>query len=119
MAVGASLVQIAFLNNTIREWRIKREISKANYCEVASDCQLAITGKCPFDCYTYVNKNEAARIRKMIEGYESRCVYQCVEFKGIECINNICQQECFGSQCKDQNSWWKRKKLHLFSLFAR
>jgi|SRR3989338_746014 len=113
-AVGAGLVWIASFSDTIQEWKIKREIIKANYCEATSDCQLASAGKCPFDCYVYVNKNEAARIGKMIENYESRCAYQCVKLEGIECVNNICQRECFGSQCKDKNSWWNRK-IKLFS----
>lgn len=102
LAVVVGLALVAFFSRTAQEWFIKREIAKANYCEAASDCQLAATAKCPFDCYVYVNKKEAARIGKLIEDFDSRCAYQCIEFKGsIECVNNKCQQECVGSQCKE------------------
>lgn len=104
ISVSVGLALFVLPGNPAQEWYIKREIAKANYCEAASDCQLAATAKCPFDCYVYVNKKEAERIGNMIENYESRCAYQCIEFKGkIECVNNICQQECIGSQCKERN----------------
>lgn len=104
LAVGAGLIWAAFFSRTARERYIKKEIAKANYCEAASDCELAAIGECPFDCYVYANKKEAARIGKLIEDFDSRCAYMCIEFKGeIECVNNICQQECVGSQCKERN----------------
>ncbi|MDO8600412.1 MAG: hypothetical protein Q7R73_02200 [bacterium] len=74
----------------LKEANIKREIAKANYCNVASDCRI-IAAQCPFGCYAPVNKKEAGRIETMINGYESMCIYQCIKIKGVDCIDNKCQ----------------------------
>jgi hypothetical protein len=69
---------------------IKREIVEANYCETASDC-VDVGAKCPFDCYILTNKNEAARIKKMVDGFPSQCEYSCIAISGIECVQNVCK----------------------------
>jgi hypothetical protein len=85
------LMRLFSFSNQGHEERIKREIVKANYCEVAADCQMAAQSACPFGCYIFVNKNEAARIGALIEGYQSTCMYSCIQFQGVDCINNTCQ----------------------------
>src|SRR3989344_5380887 len=89
--LGVSLIWFFFFSGSAREDRIKTAIAEANYCETAADCQMAAQSACPFGCYIYVNKNEAARIGALIAGYESRCAYSCVQFQGVECINKTCQ----------------------------
>lgn len=69
---------------------IKQAIKEAQYCTVKSDC-MSVQSKCPFGCYTFVNKNEAERIQTFIDSYESRCIYICVELSGYDCINNKCE----------------------------
>ncbi|MCR4263722.1 MAG: hypothetical protein NUV98_03335 [Candidatus Roizmanbacteria bacterium] len=91
LVAGAGLVWFSFFSPKAQERYIKKEITKANYCEVVSDCQMIAQSQCPFGCYVHVNKNEAARIGELLEGYQSNCQYQCIEFKGIGCVNNTCQ----------------------------
>ncbi len=72
------------------EQGIKRAIVEANYCETASDC-VDVGAKCPFDCYILVNKDEAPRIKKMVDGFPSKCEYSCIAISGVECKENKCQ----------------------------
>ena len=94
--IGAGLVVwAAFFSNTAsstaQERKIKTEIAKANYCETASDCIMVAQSQCPFGCYVHVNKKQAARIKNSLENYKSNCIYQCIPFVGVECVNNTCQ----------------------------
>ena len=73
----------------IKELQIKNEINKANYCSINSDCQDA-GGKCPFGCYIFVNKNEVEKTSKLINSYNSNCVYDCVGNITPICKNNKC-----------------------------
>lgn len=73
--------------------KIKSEIKKANYCEIDSDC-VDVGGKCPFGCYVYVNKNEVEKISKLIESYDSNCIYGCVLCKTVVCQDNKCKEVC-------------------------
>lgn len=96
LIVGISLVWVMFFSRQTQERYIKNEIGKANYCEVASDCQMVSQAQCPFGCYVHVNKNEAGRIGKLLEDYQNTnhrtsCIYSCIEFKGVGCINSTCQ----------------------------
>jgi len=91
LVAGGGLVWFSFFSPKAQERHIKKEITKANYCEVASDCQMVAQSQCPFGCYIHVNKNEATRIGELLEGHESKCEYMCIEFKGVDCINNSCQ----------------------------
>ena len=69
---------------------IEQVIKNAQYCEAKNDC-TQIESKCPFGCYTFVNKNEAEKIQTFIDSYESRCMYICVQIEGYDCINNKCE----------------------------
>ncbi|MCK6462748.1 MAG: hypothetical protein L6Q29_02935 [Candidatus Pacebacteria bacterium] len=69
---------------------IKRAIKETQYCEVKSDC-AQVQSKCPFGCYTFVNKKDADRIQAFIDSYESTCIYSCVELAGYDCVNNKCE----------------------------
>ena len=96
LAVGTGLVWFAFFSPKAQERNIKKEIIKANYCEVATDCQMVAQSQCPFGCYIHVNKNEATRIGELLKNYKNNergysCMYSCIEFKGVECVNNSCQ----------------------------
>ncbi|MFA5259058.1 MAG: hypothetical protein WC402_03195 [Candidatus Pacearchaeota archaeon] len=88
------LIVIAFFAfPKMNESRIKSEIKKANYCEVYSDCVDA-GSKCPFGCYSYVNKNEVSRISKLIESFDSNCVYGCLACPNVTCENKKCKEVC-------------------------
>ena len=71
------------------EQQIQNELQKANYCDTASDC-VNVGGKCPFDCYSFVNKKEAERMISRIMKFESACVYKCAAMKSVSCVNNSC-----------------------------
>ncbi|MBD3359833.1 MAG: hypothetical protein GF365_03975 [Candidatus Buchananbacteria bacterium] len=70
---------------------IQEQINQANYCQQTSDC-VQLTGQCPFGCYIYVNIDEAARIQKLIDDYESDCIYGCIEPPEFECRDNKCTE---------------------------
>ncbi len=72
------------------EAQIKEQIAEANYCETADDC-VDVGAKCPFDCYIFVNKSEAERIKSMVDGYQSTCEYSCIAMTGVECVAKKCQ----------------------------
>jgi|SRR3989344_4153911 len=91
LLASTCLAWFSFFSPKAQERHIKKEIIKANYCEVASDCQMVAQSQCPFGCNIYVNKNETARVGELLESYESKCEYLCIEFKGVDCINNRCQ----------------------------
>jgi hypothetical protein len=96
LGASAGFAWFSFFSPKAQERHIKKEITKANYCEVASDCQMVAQSQCPFGCYVHVNKNEVGRIGKLFEDYQNTsygasCMYSCIEFKGVECVNNTCQ----------------------------
>lgn len=69
---------------------INREIAKANYCQSNADCKV-VTGQCPFGCYIPVNNTQGDRIEGLVNAYQSSCTYSCLEYKGIDCVDNKCQ----------------------------
>ncbi len=73
-----------------QEQRIKNDIARANTCDTENDCVL-VGSKCPFDCYIYANAQEADRIRTLVDGFDSRCVYSCVASEGVACRNHRCE----------------------------
>lgn len=83
----ASLV--GFSACTSVEEEIKKEIDKANYCESPRDC-VDVGGKCPFDCAIVVNAREAERIRALVDGFESKCMYSCTPITGVKCERQKC-----------------------------
>lgn len=88
------IIAVFFIFNfdrKVTEKYIGSEIEKANYCETDSDCGLVTNSKCPFGCYIYVNEDEVNRIENLLEGYESQCIYGCVQNKGVECVDNKCE----------------------------
>jgi hypothetical protein len=87
------LITSFFLYPKIKEARIKSELIKANYCDAASDCVNA-GSKCPFGCYNYVNKNEVDRISKLINSYDSKCVYGCLTCLSAVCEDHKCKEVC-------------------------
>ncbi len=72
------------------EAQIKQEIAEANYCDTADDCEDA-GGKCPFDCFVFVNKSEVDRIKTLVDDFESQCVYSCVALNRVDCIDHQCK----------------------------
>lgn len=66
------------------EARVQKEIDQANYCAAADDCVL-VGSKCPFDCYIYANKNEADRIKGLVDEFDSTCEYSCLQSFGVTC----------------------------------
>ncbi|HLG24054.1 MAG TPA: hypothetical protein VI564_03955 [Candidatus Nanoarchaeia archaeon] len=72
---------------------VNKEIEKANFCNTKEDC-IDTGSKCPFGCYSYVNKNEASRIKSLIDNYESNCVYSCIACFDVKCENNKCVPVC-------------------------
>lgn len=87
------IISSFFILPKLKESSIKSEIIKANYCDVDSDCVDA-GGKCPFDCYVYVNKNEVDRISTLIESFDSKCVYGCILCQSAVCENSKCEVVC-------------------------
>lgn len=94
--VGVFVLFIFFkdkIKDRIAEANTNREITKANYCQTASDCEI-IPSRCPFGCYAAVNKGEADRIKNIIESYQpqySQCAYSCIELKSVDCVDSKCQ----------------------------
>lgn len=35
-----------------------------------------------------VNKTKTARIGALLENYQTNCMYSCIEFKGVDCVNS-------------------------------
>jgi len=71
------------------EVTLKAQLAAANHCEVKEDCEL-IGSKCPFDCYIYVHKDEADRLKPLVDNFESQCTYSCIATQGVECLQNKC-----------------------------
>jgi hypothetical protein len=86
----AGFLILTACNTALSEEQIKEEIVKANYCQTTDDC-VDVGGKCPFGCYIFVNKDEAATIRPLVENYPSQCEYSCIAISGVQCIDNACR----------------------------
>ena len=88
LVIGSFLIA-----SCVNENYVKSQIQKANYCETKEDCVL-VGSKCPFDCYIYSNAKEAGRIQKLVDGYESNCMYSCIACSDVECFENKCKPVC-------------------------
>jgi len=80
---------ILLISPGLKRIYVEREIDKANYCQVASDCQL-LEPKCPFGCAIYVNKENAGKINGLLMNYDSTCIYSCISTTPT-CENNKCR----------------------------
>lgn len=88
--IAALLLLSACSSDAMTQEQIKQEIAAANYCETPDDC-VDVGGKCPFDCYIFVNGSEADRIKTMVDGHGTTCTYSCLAINGVDCVNNKCQ----------------------------
>ncbi|MCG2701475.1 hypothetical protein L6267_04880 [Candidatus Parcubacteria bacterium] len=95
LIIIAVLSTLLITSQRIKALYIKHEIKQANYCQTNLDCKDA-GRKCPFGCSTYVNKNESARINRLINSFHSNCMYGCSSCTNlnIKCENNKCQSAC-------------------------
>lgn len=89
-ALPLSFAFLTLIGCTSQETTVRQAIEEANYCETAEDCVL-VGSKCPFGCYIYANAQEAERIRALVDGFESQCVYGCIQSSGVECRGNRCE----------------------------
>ncbi|PIQ77341.1 hypothetical protein COV82_05030 [Candidatus Peregrinibacteria bacterium CG11_big_fil_rev_8_21_14_0_20_46_8] len=95
ITIGIVLIAVSILTLPLpggkkSEASIKRTIQNAQYCTTKADC-VQVESKCPFGCWVFVNKKEASNIQTLIDSYESRCIYSCIELQGYDCINNRCE----------------------------
>jgi hypothetical protein len=75
----------------VKEKNIALAIQEANYCESKNDCAMAAVSACPFGCYILVNQSRVQEIQQLVNSYQSRCEYSCIEIKGFDCIANKCE----------------------------
>jgi len=87
------LIILLIISYKTSESYIRKQIERANYCSTKDDCTL-ISGKCPFDCNIYINKNEVLEIQNLIKFFDSYCMYKCMICKEFDCVNNKCVQRC-------------------------
>jgi hypothetical protein len=69
---------------------IKEEIQAARACVITEEC-IDVGSTCPFGCSIVVNKQDADRIRDLVEGYSSNCQYDCVATQGVTCKAGRCE----------------------------
>jgi hypothetical protein len=72
------------------EASLRQALEEANRCEEASDC-MWIGSKCPFGCEIYVHKDEAETMKTLVDGFDSTCVYGCIQTFGVDCVEKQCQ----------------------------
>ena len=87
------LVALNFPRSKFYESYVRGEIDKKNYCSTKEDC-ISVMGKCPFECYIYVNKAESEKINRLVNSYKSGCIYDCMYCPNVECIKNKCEPIC-------------------------
>lgn len=90
LPIIAAALLLAACNSSLTEANIKEQIAAANYCDTPDDC-VDVGGKCPFDCYIFVNEKEEGRIKSMVEGYASTCTYSCLAINDVDCVEHKCQ----------------------------
>jgi hypothetical protein len=87
------IISLFLIACTPTEKQVRRQLDSANYCKVAADC-LNVGPACPFGCQVYINKAEETKVNKLLEAYNSKCVYGCLACPGVECIDGKCEQGC-------------------------
>lgn len=83
------ILSVLLISSCSTEDSIQKQIDEANFCSVDSDCTYA-GSKCPFGCYVYVNKAESEKITKLIDSFDSKCIYDCMVFENVTCIKGKC-----------------------------
>ena len=78
----------------IKKKYIETQLKDANYCNVKEDC-ISLGHKCSFGCIVLVNKNEEARINRILNNYkfDAPCLLDCSECS-VECVNDKCKTVC-------------------------
>ena len=76
-----------------KETALQEELEMANHCDTADDCVL-LGSKCPFGCYIYANKDEAARLSGFVDKFQSNCEYSCIRCTDVKCENSKCVPIC-------------------------
>ena len=71
------------------EESITQKLFEANRCATAADCTL-IGSECPFGCNIYVYKDEVDRMKSLIDGFASNCMYKCPASLDVECRQGKC-----------------------------
>lgn len=97
IVVLVALISAFLIRDKIKAAYIVKEIKKANYCQIDSDCIDAFAGtggQCPFGCHAIVNKNEAERIGNLVDSFDSTCVYGCIQCPTTKCNNGLCAVVC-------------------------
>jgi hypothetical protein len=84
-----------------KEEQLRTQLHAANYCETVDDCTL-IGSKCPFDCYIYVHKDEAERMKNAVDAFPSTCQYSCIEVGIVECLNHKCMPKVLDPRGMDK-----------------
>ncbi|MFH0875407.1 MAG: hypothetical protein V1859_05700 [archaeon] len=87
------LLLIILLVGCTSESQMKKEIEKANYCSVGSDC-INIGNHCPFGCSITVNKAEAEKLENKLKFYVSDCIYDCMRCPDVRCAKGKCEAIC-------------------------
>ena len=94
--ISMILLPLILIVGCTNESYIKKEIEKANYCEIDSDCVL-ISSECPFGCYQAININEKQKVISLLESYKpgsEKCVYGCLYCEKVICVDKRCQEVC-------------------------
>jgi len=97
IVILAILISAFLVKDKIKAAYIVKEIRKSNYCQIDSDCVDAFAGtggQCPFGCHAFVNKGDAERIKRLVDSFNSTCVYQCMYCPTTRCENGICTAVC-------------------------
>ena len=94
LMVGLSLVSCTTSGTCdYRALEIGKEISRAKYCQVDTDCIATRLG-CPFGCQDIINRTEEPRLRVLTKEYSDKCgtcTYDCLVGKGTaKCVYGAC-----------------------------
>jgi hypothetical protein len=70
--------------------RVKAEIERAQSCRADADCVVAVGSRCPFGCYVPTHKDEATRIKQLVEAFPRGCKYKCKTGGKPRCVEQRC-----------------------------
>ena len=75
---------------------IENDMTKANYCNVDSDCDVLMLGSwyVDFGCYHFINKNvDKDQFLKKMDVYNKKCsqsIDKCMPSPKASCVSNKC-----------------------------